>query len=458
MYASDVQARCLFYRFASSFATLWVDATSSDVFVAPPRGEIVACMNSFFEGVRISGMLNISRPLAGTVLLAACGIVEPGSTYSIPRAVTEPVPAGGTQRFTSITSGFFHSCGIDAEGRVWCWGDNQYRQSGLADAGEVCDQTSTCALRPVRLQTGLRFRAVSAGTTHSCALTRDGAAYCWGGGYDSGRGMLGNGKLSQSATPLAIAEDLRFKSISAGGRITCAISTDDQGYCWGLGGFTGDGRATDALTPSRVAGEHRFKALQAGVLHACGITTDGAAYCWGSNQNGELGNGSIGDRDLGSLAKESSPVPVRSDRRFQSITTGGNHSCGITLDGEAFCWGQNHVGQLGTGAASFPHTSPQLVTGGNLFKAVAAGTVHTCALQRDGTARCWGGNWFGGIGDGTSSAANTGKERPLATPVSGTRTFVQVAPGGSHTCALDGDGRVWCWGDRGRGQMGNGTS
>jgi Alpha-tubulin suppressor and related RCC1 domain-containing proteins len=82
--------------------------------------------------------------------------------------------------------------------------------------------------------------------------------------------------------------------------------------------------------------------------------------------------------------------------------------------------------------------------------------VHTCGISSDGTALCWGGNWFGGLGVGTSTAANTGSETGLATPVKTSQKFTQIAPGGSHTCALAMDSRLWCWGDRGRAQMGDG--
>jgi alpha-tubulin suppressor-like RCC1 family protein len=353
-----------------------------------------------------------------------------------------------------LASGFFHACGLDVGGRAWCWGDNQYRQVGMSDAGQRCDEVSTCALRPVAVETELRFAAVTAGVTYSCALAMEGAAYCWGGGYGPGdQGILGDGQRTRSARPVAVAGGLRFKTISAGGRVTCAIATDDRGYCWGLGGHVGDGGTADALVPTEVAGGHRFASVAAGVTHACGVTTAGAAYCWGSNEFGQVGTGRVGAPLPARTVL--APMRVASSSTFRTVTAGGDHTCGLTTDGDVVCWGRNHVGQTGAGAAGDAQPTPRVVAGAGPFVEVAVGTVHTCALRRGGAAACWGGNWFGGIGDGTSTAAQTGAERPTPTPVRTGLTFVRIAPGGSHTCALAADGRVWCWGDRARGQMGD---
>ncbi len=408
---------------------------------------------------RISRKLQKFFSLAAAASLAtACNIVEPGTTFSIPRAVTTPQPAASGMHFVTLTSGFFHSCALEADGRAWCWGDNAYRQTGQSKAGVPCDETSTCTLTPAPVETQLRFKAISAGVTHSCAIAMDDSAWCWGGGYSSGRGMLGDGALTQSAIPVPVAGGLRFTSVSAGGRLTCALSIDGRAYCWGSGGVVGDGRSVDALAPVEVAGKFRFISLAAGVSHACGVTSQQAMYCWGTNQSGQLGNGQTSDITSGSLIVARSPVRVEGDIAFQSVSAGADHTCGLTLAGEASCWGDNHVGEVGSGQPGPPASRPMPVVGAHRFTNVAAGTVHTCGLDETGTALCWGGNWFGGLGDGTSKAANTGGERGTPGAVKTAVKFRAIAPGGSHTCGLAIDGRVWCWGDRARGQMGDGRA
>jgi alpha-tubulin suppressor-like RCC1 family protein len=392
---------------------------------------------------------------SSALVLTACGIVEPASTYSIPRAVPTPVVAAKGMHFTVVTSGFFHTCALDANGRAWCWGDNQYRQTGQSAAGTPCDQTSVCTMSPAPVETTLRFTAISAGTTSTCAVAVDGSAWCWGGGYNAGRGILGDGVLTQSAAPVAVAGGFRFKSISTGARLTCALSTDDRAYCWGSGGYLGDGTTVDAFSPHEVAGGYRFLSVAAGTLHACGVTTDHSMYCWGDNTSGELGDGTIGNVLSASRGIVTIPKRVNGTLSFQSVA-GGGHSCGITVAGLAACWGDNHVGEVGTGEPGPPVLIPNIVSSSISFVAISAGTVHTCGIDRDGIVQCWGGNWFGGLGDGTSTAANTGSERGIPKPISSSQRFTQIANGGSHSCALATDGRLWCWGDKARGQIGNG--
>jgi alpha-tubulin suppressor-like RCC1 family protein len=391
-----------------------------------------------------------------SLLTTGCtGLVDPNQTYSIPRAVPAPITAALGQPFTQIASGFFHNCALDNSGHAWCWGDNQYLQTGQPAGGSPCDQTSVCTLVPKIVATTVQFRSVSVGTTHSCAIATDGSAWCWGGGY-SGKGILGDGTYSQSATPVAVQGGIRFKSISVGGLLTCGVSDAGQAYCWGQARFLGNGTSVDALAPSVVAAGMRFTAIASGASHACAITTDGAALCWGSNQFGELGDGVIGDVYAAGGAISRLPVAVKGGYKFQSLAAGSGFTCGVTTDGDALCWGNNHVGELGFGQFSAPQSTPRLVSGGRGFTSVSTGAAATCAIAPGGKAMCWGGNWFGGLGDGTSTAAQTGSEQPQPGAVKTSATFSQISVGGSHVCALTTQQTLKCWGDRARGQMGDG--
>jgi alpha-tubulin suppressor-like RCC1 family protein len=387
------------------------------------------------------------------ILLGGCDVVNPGPES---RAVTRPVLAAGGMRFATISSAWFHSCGIDLEGRAWCWGDNQYRQLGVSAPGQSCDrESSTCHFTPVAVETELRFQAISAGVTHTCALTAAGAAYCWGGGYSDGRGILGTGARTQSAQPVAVAGGHHFQSLSAGGRMTCAVSLDERGYCWGEGGHVGDGGSAEALVPVEVAGGLRFRQIAAGSTHVCGVTTEGALYCWGSNQYGELGTGSVGPA-FGNAPSARAPVPSVSSRTFGPIAAGDMFNCGLSDGGEVICWGTNHAGQLGRTPPAQANPTPLPVTGSSGYTQVDAGGAHTCGLRSDGQAWCWGGNWFGSLGDGTDTASGSGDARATPAAVLTDRRFTALALGGSHSCGLTADGQAWCWGDRARGQMGNG--
>ena len=157
-----------------------------------------------------------------------------------------------------------------------------------------------------------------------------------------------------------------------------------------------------------MAGGLNFVALSAGYSHACGLTRDGAAYCWGSNGSGELGNGTT--------QESTSPIAVSGGLTFAAITAGQGATCGVTTGGAAYCWGYNGYGQLGNAAAPLtnaPNPTPLLVSGGLTFATVSTGYLHTCGVTPQGAAYCWGDNSEGELGDGSTAI------HPTSVPVFG---------------------------------------
>ena len=136
---------------------------------------------------------------------------------------------------------------------------------------------------------------ISAGLGHTCGVTTDGDAYCWGSG---GSGRLGNGDTTQQNTPVKVSGDLSFISITAGDSHSCAITTDGDAYCWGYNGYgqLGNGNTTYQTTPVKASGNHKFASITADQYHSCGVTAGGDAYCWGRNNQGQLGIGNTGNQ------------------------------------------------------------------------------------------------------------------------------------------------------------------
>ena len=143
--------------------------------------------------------------------------------------------------------------------------------------------------------------------------------------------------------------------------------------------------------------------------------------------------------------------PATFPRSAETIDTGGNHTCMIVGGGHVRCWGYNFFGQLGDGTTT-DRLTPTTVTGLTGAVQITAGNSHTCALLADGTARCWGNNFSGQIGDGTTTSRLT----PSA--VTGLTGTVQITTGSDHSCALLADGTARCWGANFFGQLGDGTT
>jgi len=175
----------------------------------------------------------------------------------------------------------------------------------------------------------LTFTQVSSGDAHSCGVTSDNRAYCWGwGDY----GQLGNGNTDTRNIPTQVAGNLRFRQVSAGGLHTCGVATDDRAYCWGANGSgeLGTGATSDpSLVPARVASGRQFRQVDAGSIHSCGVTTENRAFCWGHNGTGALGDGT----DIQRVA----PVAVAGGGQYRQVTTGNLYSCGVTTTNVAFC-------------------------------------------------------------------------------------------------------------------------
>ena len=376
-------------------------------------------------------LARLARTLALGTLLAAAACDEAESPAA-PESATPLASATSVLVFAQVDAGEAHTCGVTSDNRAYCW--------GFGDWGQLGDGASTSRPAPIAVAGGLRFRQVSAGGVHSCGVTTDDKIYCWGFGVG---GALGTGTAANSPTPVAAAGSLRFRQVSAGEGHTCGVtSTDNAAYCWGESntGQIGDGTQVTRLAPAAVAGGLHFRQISAGQLHTCGVTTADVAYCWGWDKFGQLGDGSAN-------TQHSAPSRVDGAVRFRQIDAGGVHTCAVSVDHRAFCWGDGPVGVVGDGKRIL-RFSPRAVAGGLTFDRVTAGQLHSCGETTTNRLYCWGNNINGQVGDGTTSL------RLVPVAVAGGLFFSQASAGGSHTCGRTAAGVAYCWGDYGDGRLG----
>jgi alpha-tubulin suppressor-like RCC1 family protein len=281
------------------------------------------------------------------------------------------------------------------------------------------------------------------------------------GGWRLGENPGGNTLTASSPAP--VDPDITFsasalaafkaQSISVGDVHACARSLEGVSYCWGsnvlpgnsTGGSLGIGESGGfRVVPTEVIGGQTFQSLLAGAGHTCGLTSGGAAYCWGWN----LHYGQVGD---GSSENRYAPVAVAGGLTFENLAPGGIHTCGVNTNGAAYCWGGNLWGQLGDGS-KVDRRAPVPVLGGLEFQSLAAGGQHTCGLVDGGTAYCWGRNNVGQIGNERL------EDRSDPDAIAGGLAFERLTAGDQHTCGLTSLGAAYCWGYAYFGQLGDGTS
>lgn len=369
---------------------------------------------------------------------------------------------------SQISAGGFHTCALFPGGKVECWGDNSYGQLG--------NGTTTSVDIPVPVS-GLseEVTAISAGYSHTCVLTRAGGVKCWGMN-DWGQLGLGNvtgpdscfDGISCSKLPMEVQNlSSGITMISTGAVHTCALNVGGEVKCWGFNdyGQLGDGTTTPRGFPGDVSGlVSGITSVSSGGYHTCAVTGAGALECWGLNDFGQLGMDPNSGPELCTSYQDScstNPITVpgfpAGFTPAVAVTAGGMHSCVLNYEGGAECWGYDEYGQLGDGSYStytyISHpvcVSLTLCTKG--VKSISAGNNHTCALIDGGALKCWGQGVYGQLGNGAT--VNWNDPRPVAGLASG---ITSVSAGSSHTCALLEGGWVRCWGLNLSGQLGDGT-
>jgi alpha-tubulin suppressor-like RCC1 family protein len=346
---------------------------------------------------------------------------------SLKQATSEPFDVHAVFEAATVTAGRRHTCALTAEGVAYCWG-----AAGFLGTGDTQDHSV-----PMRVHTDVRFTFVSTHWTHTCAMTAAGAVYCWG---SNAGGEVGDGTIQPRMTPTRVDLPGPAVSVNAGYGSSCAVLAGGRGYCWGWNnwGALGIGEEGGAHpTPMPVSGDHQWAQINAGYFHTCGLTTAGEAYCWGDNRYGATGVG-ISALDGPGAGVTWTPARVLGGHRFTDVVTGGGvcagATCGITPDGRVLCWGRHYQ----TGDHTRYVSEPRPVNWDAVIERVTVGSSMVCGLTADGTAHC--------AGPATAYAA-------LASDV----RVASLAQGESHTCFTTTAGQTFCWGANVSGRLGSGT-
>ena len=530
---------------AAFAASQRVAAGTSHTLVITPYGTVIA------SGSNSYGQLGNAHPV---------GTGNPPVPASITNTEESPVNVANLTNIVAVGANVDSSIALDSQGRVWVWGRNDYGQLAkpISGANRVVFSAVPIQVTNLPLPQNARIVEISAGDRHDLARDSFGNVYGWGA---NDRGQLAAPSVSAYSTPFRIplisgGQEAPASAVSAGRTHSLAL-TQSGVWSWGANtqGQLGDGSAVPPSTsleardrrqpyliPSTQPGmsDGSVFAIAAGGNHSLALFDDGRLLAWGSNTYRQLGNNQTVDLRIPSAP--ALPVALQYVR-FTSISGGLRHSAAYGATG-AYTWGNNAVGQLGVGdlvdrgvptaagiyfqlgvaypldivaggyrtvflyAGNDPGTLRIFSSGDNnkgqigdgtitdrsssspgaspTFAAVAAGRQHSLAVTSGGNVLAWGDDTYEQLGDG-ENAAPPPTTPPTPTPIGGIYNAsagavrqpvprkVQIAPdsagairyltgisqvaaGAAHSLALKQNGRVLAWGRNSQGQVGNGTT
>jgi len=389
--------------------------------------------------------------------------------------------------WAQISTGDQHTCGRRAGGTLWCWGRGASGERGDGALVVARDRPSR-VVGSGETEGGegwSDWTSVSAGWWHTCGVRANGTAWCWGLGTAGQRGDGAKTSQRENPAPVLAAGEPQgsvgwsdWATISAGGSHSCGVRDDGTAWCWGDGGNgqrgSGAHRARERTTPERVVADDvvaspwtDWELVSAGWQHTCGIREGGTLWCWGAHDHGQLGIGPPGD-ELTPRSRPEQVIAQDPTEIWVDVSAGQRHTCGVLDVGTLWCWGWGDNGQLGDGEMSTSHIvwSPTLVVhaeGGHAdtWDRVSAGGSHTCATRADGSAWCWGRQAMGRLGNGVDRPQGIAHPQPVDAEtwnVEPWTDWLTIAAGGAHSCGVrDGRG-AWCWGAGAEGQRGDATN
>jgi hypothetical protein len=332
------------------------------------------------------------------------------------------------------------ACAHLKDGTVQCWGYNSLGVLGLGDTAHRYAPATVTALG-TNVATLYKFWGMFA-----CALMMDESVKCWG---TNNNGELGLGDKDRRLTPTTVTVlGTNVKQLAPSYVSQCALLKDETVKCWGYGvhGELGLGLRVSTVTPTTVTAlGTEVATLIGGYQQSCAHLKDGTVKCWGYNGYGQLG--------LGNTANIGTPTAVTAlGTDVSTLGTPSYHNCALLKDDTVKCWGGNNCGQLGLNDTSQRLTPTTVTVLGTDVAKISMGHDHACVLLKDGTVKCWGCNRYGQLGLGD----NVNRQMPTTVTALGTEV-AELAAGARFTCALLKDETARCWGESLYGQLGIGA-
>jgi alpha-tubulin suppressor-like RCC1 family protein len=368
-----------------------------------------------------------------------------------------------------------------ANQRLFGWGSNSFGMVG--DGSYFVPRFTIVPVTVTQALAGKTLVALSQSGEHSMALCSDGTVLAWG---LNNYGQLGNNTTTDSYVPLAVNVTNGISSlygknvvaIAAGSSCSVALCSDGTVSTWGYNssGQLGNNTVTTRSAPGAVNTANGISALYgksvvsiaAGNGHILALCADGTLVAWGDNTFGQLGSNSVGYNALPVAVNTAPGVSSLYGKSVVAFAAGGDHSLALCSDGSVSSWGNNFYGNLGnntTTQSSVPvavnTTSGISALYGKTLAAVSAAGYNNMGLCTDGSVVTWGYNIFGQLGNNSTTNSPVPVAVNTASGISALygKTVRAIVTGGANhdnSTALCSDGTLTAWGDNSLGDLGNG--
>ena len=433
-------------------------------------GDYHSCALSFEGGVKCWGWQRDGR--LGNNSVVSANILYPVDVVG-PDTDSNSSGDGVLGNIVQISAGGYHTCALNSSGNVLCWGGGSSGQLGsnATDHSSFPVQVVGADAGSDNIGDGVldNIVQISIGRFHTCALNSSGNVLCWG--YNN-RGQLGDDSTSNRSYPAFVVESdgstaplSGVVQLSAGSSHTCALTSAETVLCWGDGAYGQLGSSSQTVyieDDGEYVGKSRDAPLavltqQGGSLlsgiaqvasgdqNTCALTLDGHVKCWGVSYQGALG-------DNGVVTETQSWFPVNvvgedtngdgsgngSLSNIVQITLGVKYACALNAQGKVSCWGNGQYGKLGTGSTDNKNYPVSVIAGSGSSSSlsgiveIASYYQTACALSEEGRILCWGEGLYGVLGYGGTS----NRSSPVTViPASGSTDFLNIGTyRGSYTC------------------------
>jgi len=313
-----------------------------------------------------SAMLVVGLASSGYALAGPARVLQWGSI---------PAPVEGLGEVKALGAGFNHQLAVLPDGSVYGWGSNLSGQLGRSPQEVPVTQT------PVQAEGVSGAVAVAGGDRFSLALLEDGTVMAWGSNEGGSLGR-GTGKEVFSPEPAVVPGVEHVKAIAADGEKALALLEDGTVMSWGAGGGLGAGHK-GGPEPSPITGLSGVKAIATGKRFSLALLEDGTVESWGWTDDGELGNGNLGEED------RETPAPVPGLEHVKAISAAGDTATALLEDGTVKGWGDGQEEAFGT-EAFVRYSTPTTIEGLSGVTAIATGYHFNLALLEDGSVKALG--------------------------------------------------------------------